>query len=230
MTSTSAPAPATAPTGRRAGLDRDDIVAAALALVEADGVSALSMRRLATELGVTTTTIYWHVGVRDALVAAIIERLSDQLAAREPEGRTSRDRVTSAAHHVWDSALSHRQVTSLAHQCGLTSLLQLPLERALARELDAAGLRGEAARDALRAILMCVAGFLVVALRPTDSIPVEQRSQTLWADVVDDHIDPTTIAALAEPPDVTALFEQTIGAVVAHYVPAGRGTTRRNRG
>ena len=47
----------TVSTGRRAGLDRDDMVATALALVEKEGPGALSMRRLATELAVTTTTV-----------------------------------------------------------------------------------------------------------------------------------------------------------------------------
>ena len=51
-----------------AGLDADDVVEAALALVEGEGGDALTMRRLASELGVTTTTIYWHVGNRDELL------------------------------------------------------------------------------------------------------------------------------------------------------------------
>ena len=36
-------------TGRRAGLDRDDVVAAALDLIEQGGAAALSMRKLAAE-------------------------------------------------------------------------------------------------------------------------------------------------------------------------------------
>ena len=45
----------------------DEILDRALALVEAEGAEALTMRRLAGELGVATTTIYWHVGNRDDL-------------------------------------------------------------------------------------------------------------------------------------------------------------------
>ena len=40
---------------RHAGLDRDDVVDAALALVEAGGGEALTMRKLAAELGVAET-------------------------------------------------------------------------------------------------------------------------------------------------------------------------------
>ena len=57
--------------GRRAGLDPDEVVATALALVEAGGPEALTMRKLAAELGVGTNTIYWHVGSREELIAAL---------------------------------------------------------------------------------------------------------------------------------------------------------------
>lgn len=207
-------------TGRRAGLDRADVVAAALALVDQGGATALSMRKLSAELRVTTNTIYWHVGGgRDELLLAVIERVSEELAARPVTGRTSRERVLAVAQMAWDSAFEHRNVTALAHQIGATSLLGLSLEVALARELEAAGLRGEAVRDALRAILMCVAGFLVVALRRDEGIAPDRRSEALWADVPAE-VSPATRAALCAPADVAALFESTLRAVVASYVPA----------
>ena len=205
-------------TGRRAGLDHDDIVERALTLVETEGSTALTMRRLAAELGVATTTIYWHVGGRDELISALIQRLSEQQAEIDIEGGNARDRVMCVARHVWDSALAHRNVTALAHQVGATSRLEMPLEIALARELDAAGLVGDAARDALRAILMCVAGFLVVAFRSDDRVPARHGAPTLWADVTDDRIDPSTVTALREPPDLPTLFETAIQAVVDRFV------------
>ncbi len=215
-----AAAPDTEGTGRRVGLDRDDVVECALTLVEGGGAEALTMRKLAADLGVTTSTIYWHVGGRDELITALILRLSERQAQAEIEGTTPRDRVMSATRHVWESALTHRRVTALAHQVGASSLLGMHLELALVRELDAAGLRGAAARDALRGILLCVGGFLVVGLRDEDAIPPDRRSQALWADVADDAIDPSTITALCEPADLPALFETTIRAVVDSFVPA----------
>ena len=207
-------------TGRRAGLDHDDVVEAALMLVETGGADALTMRRLATDLGVATTTIYWHVGGRDELISALIRLLSRRQADIEIEGSTSRERVMCVARHVWTSALAHRNVTALAHQVGATSLLEMPLEQALARELDAAGVRGEPGRDALRAILMCVAGFLVVAFRSDGRGGARDQPQTLWADVTDERIDPATIEALRTPPDLPSLFETTVRAVVDSFVPA----------
>ena len=206
-------------TGRRAGLDRAEVVRRALELVEDGGASALSMRKLAAELGVTTTTIYWHVGSREELVIAVIALLAQEQATVEIEGSEPAERVMSAARNIWTNALAHRNVTALASQVGATTLLELPLEVALVAELEAAGVRGPAARDALRAILVCLAGFLVGAWRPDDQSPPELRHAALWGAVDDARIHPTTIDAMSVAPDLGALFETTLRAVVDTFVP-----------
>lgn len=194
------------------------MVARALALVAAEGPAALTMRRLATELDVTTTTIYWHVGSRDELVTEVVRLQSRRQAAREIDADTPRERVMSAARHVWDGALENRAITSLAHQTGTTSLLELPLEIALARELEAAGVTGASAAAALRSILTTVGGFLVLALRDETAIPADRRGPSLWAKVDDPDLDQATRAAMSEPPDLAALFETTVQAVVDSHV------------
>jgi TetR/AcrR family transcriptional regulator, tetracycline repressor protein len=148
--------------GRRTGLDRADVVAAALDLVEREGAAALTMRALATELDVGTPTIYWHVGSRDELVAEVIRLQSNRLADQVVEGTTPRERVFSAARHIWTSSIEHRAITSLAHQSGASSLLAHRLEAALVMELEAAGLVGQRAADATRAIISTVGGALLL--------------------------------------------------------------------
>ena len=86
------------------------------------------MRRLAAELDVTTNTVYWHVGSRDALITEIIRTSATRLADRAITGTTPRERVTAAARHIWDSALENRAITSLAHQTGTTPLLEHHLD------------------------------------------------------------------------------------------------------
>ena len=217
-----APPPApdvAARSGRRTGLDRADVVAAALDLVEREGAAALTMRALATDLGVGTPTIYWHVGSRDELVAAVIGLQADRLAEQEVVGRTARERVFSAARHIWSSSIEHRATTSLAHQTGTTSLLAHRLESALVVELEAAGLTGPVAADATRAILMTVGGALVLALRDPAGYPAEYRPDALWADS-DAPIDPATRAALCAHPDLDRISATMLQAVIDHYVPA----------
>src|ERR1700761_1154812 len=78
------PAPP-APPGRRRGrpakLSRAAVVAAALALLDRDGVEALTMRRLGAELGVEAMSLYRHVPSRDALLDALADRLAPEMDA-----------------------------------------------------------------------------------------------------------------------------------------------------
>ncbi|MFC8490286.1 TetR/AcrR family transcriptional regulator C-terminal domain-containing protein [Streptomyces sp. NPDC057235] len=54
--------------GGPAGLDRDRIVAAAIRMLDEEGLAGLSMRKLATELGVTAMSLYWYVDTKDDIV------------------------------------------------------------------------------------------------------------------------------------------------------------------
>ncbi len=190
MTSPAATPAAPRASTRHAGLGRDDVVDRALEIVEERGADALTMRKLAADLGVTTTTIYWHVGSRDDLVIAVVRRQAERQAAAEVVGTTPRDRVLSAATNIWTNALAHRNVTALASQVGATTLLELPLEVALASELEVAGLRGTEVRDAMRSILACVAGFLIMAWRPDPH--GELSAGRLWGTVEPGAVEPTT--------------------------------------
>ncbi len=205
--------------GRRTGLDRSDIVFAALTLVENEGADALTMRRLAAELDITTNTVYWHVGGRDELVLEIIREQSRRLAERPVRGRSPRTRVLSAAGHIYQSALDSKAITRLAHQAGAASLLEHPLEVALASELEGAGLTGRRAAAALRSILTVIGGFLVLALRDESAIPEDLRGTALWGQNEAD-VDPATRAALAEPANLDALFDSTLKALVENLVPS----------
>ncbi|MFD3508180.1 TetR/AcrR family transcriptional regulator [Nocardia sp. NPDC058666] len=86
-----------------AKLTRTAIVDAAITLAGADGLDAVSMRRLADRLEVGTMSLYRHVANKDELIAA----MTDEVAARHPypdptgQGWTWRDRVRIAAEIDW---------------------------------------------------------------------------------------------------------------------------------
>ena len=205
--------------GRRTGLEREDIVAAALVLVERDGPAGLTMRRLATELGVGTPTIYWHIANRDELVSEVVRLQSTRLADTKVAGKTARERVYRAARHIWTSSIEHRSITSLAHQAGMSSLLTHHLEAALVMELEAAGLVGRQAAEASCAILTTIVGALVIALRDVSASPPDYRPDALWA-ATDAAITPATRKALRTASDLDALSAVTLRAIVDHFVPA----------
>ena len=59
----------------RQPLSRDVILDRALAVADAEGIDAVSVRRLARELGVTPMALYWHFDDKNALLHALGDRL-----------------------------------------------------------------------------------------------------------------------------------------------------------
>lgn len=73
---------AMAATKQRAPLTRDVIVDAGLRVVRAEGMAALSMRRLAREIDASTMAAYRHVSGRDQLCSLVLDRI---FATRRPQ-------------------------------------------------------------------------------------------------------------------------------------------------
>jgi AcrR family transcriptional regulator len=61
--------------GPKPRFTRDDLVDAALAIVDTEGFSGLSLRAVARELGVTSMAIYTYVRPRDELYGLVVDRL-----------------------------------------------------------------------------------------------------------------------------------------------------------
>ncbi|MFP5371046.1 MAG: TetR/AcrR family transcriptional regulator, partial [Actinomycetes bacterium] len=68
-----APGSSAARRGGRSALDAGRIVAAAVALADAEGLSAVSMRRVAAEVGVPTMTLYGHLPGKGELVDLMLD-------------------------------------------------------------------------------------------------------------------------------------------------------------
>ncbi|WP_329570240.1 TetR/AcrR family transcriptional regulator [Kitasatospora sp. NBC_01266] len=60
-------------------LSRERIVGAALALVDAEGLEALSTRRLATELSVSGPSLYNHFATKDELLDAVVDSVMGEV-------------------------------------------------------------------------------------------------------------------------------------------------------
>jgi AcrR family transcriptional regulator len=56
-------------------LDRERIIGVAIELADADGLDAVSMRRLGQRLGVDPMSLYHHLGDKNALLAAMADRI-----------------------------------------------------------------------------------------------------------------------------------------------------------
>jgi AcrR family transcriptional regulator len=97
-------------------LSRERIVAAALRLVDDQGLDALSTRRLAAELGVSGPSLYNHFPTKDALLDAVVDAVVGEVRldmfGRDPWPRALRDwarsyRAALAAHPNLVPVLAH---------------------------------------------------------------------------------------------------------------------------
>src|SRR3954470_17648967 len=110
--------------GRRPRHAPAEIVAAAVALADADGLDAVSMRAVAARLGAGAMSLYTYVPDKDALVAAMLETVSgEERLSRDPPPPSApsgdcrpalsllaRQQRALLHRHPWVvDALSHRQ-------------------------------------------------------------------------------------------------------------------------
>ncbi|GAA3155045.1 hypothetical protein GCM10010521_48640 [Streptomyces rameus] len=199
--------------GARGALTREAVLEAAAGLVRRRGPDALTMRGLAAELGTAVTSIYWHVGGREALLDALVERTVAGLGEIRPSGRTPEQRVLSVARALRRQLRDHPHLVALVHERGLTERMFLPAQRVLVREAHAAGLRGARAAEFVRAVQFQVVGHVLVE-RNRERAPAQHPGEPeLWrAGSAGD--DPALARALARPVDTERLFVTAVRALV----------------
>ncbi|MFI9814756.1 TetR/AcrR family transcriptional regulator C-terminal domain-containing protein [Saccharothrix variisporea] len=87
-------------------LTADAVVRAALAIADAEGLGALSMRRVAAGLGVAAMSLYRHVPGKDELVLRMIDSVF--VASPPPEATGGwRERLEAVARVQWDMFSRH---------------------------------------------------------------------------------------------------------------------------
>lgn len=94
---------------RADGLTIEMLVEAALGIVDADGLDALTMRRLADELSTGSASLYRHVASRDELVVLVIDHVIGEVAL-PPEDLAGRARVEWLAHELRRVLLTHPEL------------------------------------------------------------------------------------------------------------------------
>jgi AcrR family transcriptional regulator len=77
-------------------LSRADIVETAVAIADAEGTDAVSMRRIARDLRVGAMSLYWHVGSKDELHQLMLEAVQGEIELTEPSGAWRADLTTYA--------------------------------------------------------------------------------------------------------------------------------------
>jgi TetR/AcrR family transcriptional regulator, tetracycline repressor protein len=88
-------------------LTRGGILEAGLRIVDGEGMEALSMRRLAADLGVNPMSIYHHLPGKGAVVSGLVGVVFSRMRMPPSEGLTWQERVRAYAHAHRDVVRSH---------------------------------------------------------------------------------------------------------------------------
>jgi AcrR family transcriptional regulator len=103
-------------------LSRAAIVREAIVMLDAEGIEALSMRKLGARLNAGATSLYRHVATKDELMELAIDEVFAEIAVPPAGSPDWRAAVTEAAGSFRATALGHPWLASVLGQAGLAYL------------------------------------------------------------------------------------------------------------
>jgi AcrR family transcriptional regulator len=167
-------------------LTRERIISAAVELIESEGVDALSMRRLAAQLGSGVMSLYNHIPGREALLDGVAEHVMSGIDVTTDPDASWEDQVRGQARAFRQVARAYPRCTMVVVSRPATSAVELrPIEQALAT-LRSAGFGGDDAIRVVRAFVAYVVGSLLreVGVAPglVPQRPLSQDQAVLQAD------------------------------------------------
>jgi len=141
----------------RARFTTDEIAAAALGIVDEAGVSALSMRTLATALGTGPMTVYNYVPDKEGLEELVVAAIVAGVEVPQPTGDWVDD-VYTVADAMWRAIRAHPAAISLVLTRRTTSATGFAAADALIAALGRGGLKDADRLAAFHAVLAFVVG------------------------------------------------------------------------
>ena len=203
----------TSPRSKSGGsVTADQILETAARLIDVDGVEAFSMRRLAEQLGVAVTSIYWHIGGRDKLFDSLVEGLLEQMAHLPSDGDNPVDRIASIARSQRRLLIEKQNLLAIAHERNRTPQLFLPIQQRLAAELSELGVVGSDAALIVRVVEVHVISSAIMQFSAVRGPKHDEEDPSLWADAWPDR---ALVEALQSPTDYDAVFEYGLNALLA---------------
>ena len=192
----------------RAPLTRDRVVDAAMELVDRDGLEALSMRRLGQALGVEAMTLYHHVGRKDRLMAALVDRIYAEIDL-PPPATPWRAAVRETARSAHDVFARHPWAPGSFGGLGSVGRHQLAYMDALLRCLREAGFSPMLTHHAYHALDSHIVGSILWAAAYARAARVEPDMATQALDVL----------PLDDYPAMAEHIEQHVSGAAARGVP-----------
>jgi AcrR family transcriptional regulator len=139
----------------RERLDRDAVVTRAIALADAEGLDAVTIRRLAADLGVTAMALYWHFKNKDELLDGVVEHLLRTVAVPMIESTDWAEQLRAGVGAVVEALRPHAALAPLVHPRILAGEAGVALVEHTLGLLAAAGFTAEQAAE--------ISGYLLTA-------------------------------------------------------------------
>ncbi|MEU7074492.1 TetR/AcrR family transcriptional regulator [Streptomyces narbonensis] len=220
--------------GPKPAYSRSDIVAAAVRVADADGIDAVSMRRLAADIGCGTMSLYNYVPRKEDLYELMVDAVSAEYELSEPLGTSGGDwradmidmgrQARGILHrHPWvirlmttGYAYGPNALRFLEHCLGCLDGLDLP-----------GGAKMELIASVNGTVMTIVANEIALAERAR-SLPWsgEQEQAVRGAYLMGQlagggypRLAEVLASAGAEPLDPEEVFERTLGRVLDSFVP-----------
>lgn len=150
-----------------------EIVDTALAIVDDEGLEALTMRRLGAALDVEAMALYRHVRNKDALLDLLVERMRSELRLEQPPPRPTSRLLEEVFVAYWRVLMAHPNMLPLATRRTASSGVS-GLEH-----LVEAGMASEDATELYQSLTALTVGFAVVAVQSGEWVglpePLAQR-------------------------------------------------------
>jgi AcrR family transcriptional regulator len=144
-------------TTRRKPLNRERILAAALALVDEQGIDALSMRKLGQALGYEAMSLYNHVSSKDDLLDGILDLVLAEMKPPDMDGGLAAIRASSLAAH--EALTRHPWAAGLLTASGRIRPARIEFMDALLGTLRNAGFSAETTYHAYHVLDAHIVGF-----------------------------------------------------------------------
>ncbi|MGW7017844.1 TetR/AcrR family transcriptional regulator C-terminal domain-containing protein [Streptomyces decoyicus] len=161
------------------GLSRESVVRAGVKVADAEGLRALSMRRVAAEFGVSSMALYRHVAGKDELVLLMADAAFHDIELPEPAPDGWRERMAAGARLQWEL---YRRHPWLAQYLSLTRPQPMPRAMALI-EWTMARVRGMDPVTLIHMALTLLGFVLSTAAGFEDDLEAEQETgmdQNQW--------------------------------------------------
>lgn len=189
---------------RAAPLTRETILRAALALVDAEGLEAVSMRRVGMSLGVEAMSLYNHVPSKAAVLDGIFEMVLAELPLPKRRG-TWKATLRERARALRGVLMAHPNALPLFSARPAVTPASLAHVELVLASLRAAGVSAERALGAFQILSAFVIGHTAAAHSP---VRAEDASRARYEDLSADAFPRVREAAALLPThDVAREFE-----------------------